>query len=51
RRQKKNNIFTTNFKDSELNQNMHWQRINSRMQKGSRKVNVTGEDYRERDTW
>ncbi|MGW7932890.1 DNA replication protein DnaC, partial [Staphylococcus xylosus] len=51
RRQKKNNIFTTNFKDSELNQNMHWQRINSRMKKGARKVNVTGDDYRERDAW
>lgn len=51
RRQKKNNIFTTNFKDSELNQNVHWQRINSRMKKGTRKVNVIGDDYRERDAW
>ncbi|HBB6316264.1 TPA: ATP-binding protein [Escherichia coli] len=50
-RQDKNNIFTTNFKDSELNQDMHWHRINSRMKKGSRKVNVIGDDYRERDAW
>lgn len=50
-RQNKNNIFTTNFKESELNQNVHWHRINSRMKKGSRKVNVIGDDYRERDAW
>lgn len=33
----KNNIFTTNFSDKELNQNMNWQRINSRMKKKSKK--------------
>lgn len=50
-RQNKNNIFTTNCKDSELNQNVHWHRINSRMKNGSRKLNVIGDDYRERDAW
>lgn len=50
-RQNKNNIFTTNFKDSELNQNIDWHRINSRMKKGSRKLNIVGDDYRERDAW
>lgn len=50
-RQNKNNIFTTNFKDSELNQNIHWQRISSRMKKRSRKLNMVGDDYRERDAW
>lgn len=47
----KNNIFTTNFSDKELNQNMNWQRINSRMKHNARKVRVIGEDYRERDAW
>ena len=47
----KNNIFTTNFSDSELNKNMNWQRINSRMKHNSRTVKVLGEDYRERDVW
>ncbi|MGX0037022.1 DNA replication protein DnaC [Staphylococcus auricularis] len=47
----KNNIFTTNFSDSELNKNMNWQRINSRMKHNSRTVKVLGEDYRERDAW
>lgn len=47
----KNNIFTTNFSDKELNQNMNWQRINSRMKHNSRQVRVLGDDYRERDAW
>ncbi|HDC8514843.1 TPA: ATP-binding protein [Staphylococcus aureus] len=47
----KNNIFTTNFSDKELNQNMNWQRINSRMKHNARKVRVIGDDFRERDTW
>ncbi|MBH4580122.1 ATP-binding protein [Staphylococcus aureus] len=47
----KNNIFTTNFTDKELNQNMNWQRINSRMKYNTRKVKVIGEDYRERYAW
>ena len=47
----KNNIFTTNFSDKELNQNMNWQRINSRMKHNARTVKVLGDDYRERDTW
>ncbi|HAZ5303352.1 DNA replication protein DnaC, partial [Staphylococcus aureus] len=47
----KNNIFTTNFSDKELNQNMNWQRINSRMKKRARKVRVIGDDFRERDAW
>ncbi|GAA6817881.1 ATP-binding protein [Helicobacter pylori] len=47
----KNNIFTTNFSDKELNQNMNWQRINSRMKHNSRTVKVLGDDYRERDAW
>lgn len=47
----KNNIFTTNFSDSELSKNMNWQRINSRMKHNSRTVKVLGEDYRERDAW
>lgn len=47
----KNNIFTTNFSDKELNQNMNWQRINSRMKHNARTVKVLGDDYRERDAW
>ncbi|MFG6167920.1 ATP-binding protein [Staphylococcus aureus] len=47
----KNNIFTTNFSDKELNQNMNWQRINSRMKHNARKVRVIGDDFRERDAW
>ena len=47
----KNNIFTTNFSDKELNQNMNWQRINSRMKHNSRTLKVLGDDYRERDAW
>ncbi|MCD8914248.1 ATP-binding protein [Staphylococcus simulans] len=47
----KNNIFTTNFSDKELNQNMNWQRINSRMKHNSRTVRMLGDDYRERDSW
>lgn len=47
----KNNIFTTNFSDKELNQNMNWQRINSRMKHNARTVRVLGDDYRERDAW
>ncbi|MGZ9375908.1 ATP-binding protein, partial [Staphylococcus aureus] len=47
----KNNIFTTNFSDKELNQNTNWQRINSRMKHNSRKVRVIGDDFRERDAW
>ncbi|PTJ36424.1 DNA replication protein DnaC, partial [Staphylococcus simulans] len=47
----KNNIFTTNFSDKELNQNMNWQRINSRMKHNSRTVRMLGDDYRERDAW
>ncbi len=42
----KNNIFTTNFSDKELNQNMNWQRINSRMKHNARTVKVLGDDYR-----
>ena len=42
----KNNIFTTNFSDKELNQNMNWQRINSRMKHNARKVRVIGDDFR-----
>ncbi|MCS7358129.1 ATP-binding protein, partial [Klebsiella pneumoniae] len=38
----KNNIFTTNFSDKELNQNMNWQRINSRMKQNARTVRVLG---------
>ncbi|HCU9326653.1 TPA: DNA replication protein DnaC, partial [Staphylococcus aureus] len=37
--------------DKELNQNMNWQRINSRMKYNTRKVKVIGEDYRERYAW
>ena len=40
----KNNIFTTNFSDKELNQNMNWQRINSRMKQNARTVRVLGDD-------
>ena len=47
----KNNIFTTNFSDKELNQNMNWQRSNSRMKHNARTVKVLGDDYRERDAW
>lgn len=47
----KNNIFTTNFSDKELNQNMNWQRINSRMKHNARTVRMLGDDYRERDAW
>lgn len=47
----KNNIFTTNFSDKELNQNMNWQRINSRMKQNARTVRVLGEDFRGRDAW
>lgn len=47
----KNNIFTTNFSDKELNQNMNWQRINSRMKYNARTVRMLGDDYRERDSW
>ncbi|PCF86367.1 DNA replication protein DnaC [Staphylococcus intermedius] len=47
----KNNIFTTNFSNKELNQNMNWQRINSRMKHNARTVKVIGDDYRERDAW
>ncbi|MDR4633118.1 DNA replication protein DnaC, partial [Staphylococcus aureus] len=47
----KNNIFTTNFSDKELNQNMNWQRINSRMKHNARKARVIGDDFRERDAW
>ena len=47
----KNNIFTTNFSDKELNQNMNWQRINSRMKQNARTVRVLGDDFRERDAW
>lgn len=47
----KNNIFTTNFSDKELNQNMNWQRINSRMKYNARTVKVLGDDYREGDAW
>lgn len=47
----KNNIFTTNFSDKELNQNMNWQRINSRMKHNARAVRMLGDDYRERDSW
>ncbi|WP_057510837.1 ATP-binding protein [Staphylococcus simulans] len=47
----KNNIFTTNFSDKELNQNMNWQRINSRMKHNARTVRMLGDDYRERDSW
>lgn len=47
----KNNIFTTNFSDKELNQNMNWQRINLRMKHNARTVKVLGDDYRERDAW
>ena len=47
----KNNIYTTNFSDKELNQNMNWQRINSRMKHNARTVKVLGDDYRERDAW
>lgn len=46
-----NNIYTTNFSDKELNQNMNWQRINSRMKYNARTVRVLGDDYRERDAW
>ncbi|MBD3928526.1 DNA replication protein DnaC [Staphylococcus sp. HMSC068D03] len=47
----KNNIFTTNFSDKELNQNMNWQRINSRMKQNARTVRVLGDDFRGRDAW
>lgn len=47
----KNNIFTTNFSDKELNQNMNWQRINSRMKHNARTVRMLGDDYRERNSW
>lgn len=47
----KNNIFTTNFSDKELKQNMNWQRINSRMKHNARTVRMLGDDYRERDAW
>lgn len=47
----KNNIFTTNFSDKHLNQDMNWQRINSRMKHNARTVKVLGDDYRERDAW
>lgn len=47
----KNNIFTTNFSDKELNQNMNWQRINSRMKQNARTVLVLGDDFRGRDAW
>ncbi|EKO0730356.1 ATP-binding protein [Staphylococcus pseudintermedius] len=47
----KNNIFTTNFSNKELNQNTNWQRINSRMKHNARTVKVIGDDYRERDAW
>lgn len=47
----KNNIYTTNFSDKELNQNQNWQRINSRMKQNARKVKVLGPDYREVDSW
>ncbi len=47
----KNNIFTTNFSNKELNQNMNWQRINSRMKHNARTVKVIGDDYRESDAW
>lgn len=47
----KNNIFTTNFSDKHLNQDMNWQRINSRMKHNARTVKVLGDDFRERDAW
>lgn len=47
----KNNIFTTNFSNKELNQNVSWQRISSRMKHNARTVKVIGDDYRERGTW
>ena len=47
----KNNIFTTNFSDKELNQNMNWQRIDSRMKQNARTVRVLGDDFRGRDAW
>ncbi|UXR83507.1 ATP-binding protein [Staphylococcus sp. IVB6214] len=47
----KNNIFTTNFSNKELNQNVSWQRINSRMKHNARTVKVIGDDYRERGAW
>ena len=47
----KNNIFTTNFSDKELNQNMNWQRINSRMKQNARTARVLGDDFRGRDAW
>ncbi|WP_256083958.1 ATP-binding protein, partial [Staphylococcus aureus] len=40
----KNNIFTTNFSDKELNRNINWQRINSRMKNRARKVRVIEND-------
>ncbi|PNZ27693.1 DNA replication protein DnaC [Staphylococcus rostri] len=47
----KNNIFTTNFNNKDLNQNVNWQRISSRMKHNARTVKVIGDDYRERETW
>ena len=46
-----NNIYTTNLTNSQLNQNIDWQRINSRMQNNARRVKMIGEDYRGNDAW
>lgn len=46
-----NNIYTTNLMNKELNQDVNWQRINSRMQNNARRVVMIGEDYRGHDAW
>lgn len=46
-----NNIFTTNYSNKQLNDDLNWQRVYSRMKFNAKRLNVIGEDYREGDAW
>ena len=46
-----NNIFTTNYTNKQLNDDLNWQRVYSRMKFNAKRLNVLGEDYREGDAW
>lgn len=46
-----NNIFTTNYTNKQLNDDLNWQRVYSRMKFNAKRLNVLGDDYREGDAW